>query len=283
MAGRIQHPEDLIREWAQIPTLPQVIVRLGRLIDDPDVGLREIGAVVAEDPPLASQVLRTANSAYYGFAQRVVSLEHAATLLGGRNLRNIVLQASVMKMFAHVGGHPGLDLEQLWRHSILTGQLCWTVAFRCRAELGLAPEEFYVIGLLHDIGKFVMLDGLREEYTQLLADAERSERPIHVAEREAFGFHHADVGSVVAAHWRLPPLVCEAIRFHHGPRDAVASDPRVSIIANMNLMVSRVRAGDMLGAAAVIDDDVRRFLGLKTEDVADIVLYAAEIQDHVEV
>ena len=146
MAGRVSHPEELIRDWVEIPTLPQVIARLGRLIDDPDVGLRDIGAVVAEDPPLASQVLRTANSAYYGFAQRVVSLEHAATLLGGRILRNIVLQASVMKLFAHVKGAPGLDLELLWRHSILTGQLCWTVAFRCRTELGLAPEEFYVIG-----------------------------------------------------------------------------------------------------------------------------------------
>ncbi len=282
MAGRVSQPEDLIRDWARIPTLPQVIARLGRLLDDPDVGLREIGAVVAEDPPLASQVLRTANSAYYGFAQRVVSLEHAATLLGGRVLRNIVLQASVMKMFKHLRGS-GVDLQQLWQHSILTGQMCWTLAFRCRAELGLAPEEFYVIGLLHDIGKFVMLDGLRAEYTEVLGAAQREDRPIHVVEREAFGFHHADVGSLVADHWKLPPLVCEAIRYHHGPREAVASDPRVSIIANMNLLVSRVRAGDMLAATSVIDDQVRQFLGLSTDDVADIVLYATEIQDHVEV
>lgn len=282
MPRKITQPEDLVGDWVRIPTLPHVVARLSTLIEDPGVGLREIGAVVAEDPPLASQVLKTANSAYYGFAQRVVSLEHAATLLGGRTLRNLVLQASVSKLFRHLRSGPELDLRQLWGHSVLTGQLCWTVAFRCRGELGLAPEEFYVIGLLHDIGKFVLLDALGSQYLDFLARARREDLPLHVVERRELGFTHAHVGALVCDRWKLPLLVGEAVRYHHGPREAVASDRRVSIVAHMNLLMQRVAQGDEGGAAAVIDDDVRRFLGLSDEDVADVVLYATEIRDHLE-
>jgi putative nucleotidyltransferase with HDIG domain len=274
-------PEALIREWVEIPTLPEVVVRINRLIEDPHSGLREIGALISEDPPLSSQVLRSANSAYYGFAQRVVSLEHAATLLGSRSLRNLVLQASVMKTFSHLDDHPAFDARDLWNHSILTGQLSWTVAFRSKVDLQLAPEEFYVIGLLHDIGKFVMLDALGEQYVEILERAQRKGKPLFQLERQALSFHHGDVGALVASRWKLPLLVGKTIRNHHGPIEAVLADPRVAIVATVNALIHHVAAGDMAAAALAIDDPVRRSLGLSNEDIADIILYAAEVKDHL--
>jgi HD-like signal output (HDOD) protein len=274
--------EDLIRSAISLPTLPQIVARINALVDDPDVGTREIGAAVAEDAPLAAKVLKIANSAYYGLRERVLSTEHASAVLGVRQLRTIAMQVSVISQFDHLKAS-GFDIDGLWRHSISTGHACAHVARRSRARIGLAPDEFHVVGLLHDMGKILLLEGLGREYLDVIRQAGPDELALVEAETRALGFDHARVGSLIAAHWGLPGTVVEAIQHHHGPESASLRSPVVSLVAHTNRMVHRVVDGDLAAAAAVFAEQAQRSLGLRPADVEEIVQAAAELLPLVEV
>jgi putative nucleotidyltransferase with HDIG domain len=266
----------------KIPTLPSVVQRLNQMIEDPEAGTREIGAVIAGDAPLAAEVLRIANSAYYGLREPCASPEQASSVLGARVLRNVVLQASVIRHFEHLAD-TGFDLQGLWKHAILCAQACSFLARRCRSVKALTPDELYSCGLLHDLGQMVMLEGLGAPYAELVLRARAEGTPQQVAERKAFNYDHTVIGALVAEAWGLPEAVCGAIRFHHGPREAVRDNAVVSLVAHANLLVHRVADGDLEAAGTVIDVHTAGFLGLGLEDVAETVRYLVERSATIEV
>lgn len=262
--------KQLASKSLNIPTLPVVVQKLRELIADPRSGAAEIGRLVSQDPPLAAKVLKIANSAFYGLAQRTVSTEQACTVLGLRVLRNVVLQAAVMTRYEHLGGR-GFDLDGLWRHSQLVAQLSHHLARVARAHLGLTPEEVQACGLLHDLGKVVLLESLGDEYLKILELSASQGMPMHLAEKRILGFDHTDVGALVAVQWGLPSAVAAVIQYHHGPREAVAANPAVALVANANLVVQRTEAGNLVAAAGTLDADTQRFLGLNAAVVTGAV------------
>jgi putative nucleotidyltransferase with HDIG domain len=274
--------QDLIQENVALPTLPQVVAKINSLAGDPDVGTREIGQAVAEDAPIAAKVLKIANTAYYGLREKVLSTEHASAVLGARQLRNIAMQASVISQFEHLESHPDFDIDGLWRHSILTGQVCSELAKRCRARIGLAPDEFHVIGLLHDMGKILLLEGMGEEYLAAVTQAKQSGGELFEAEEEVLGFDHAHVGSLIAATWGLPADVVNAIQFHHGPETDLHKDPVANLFAHANHMTHAVVDGDLDAAADAFDQATMRALGLRPADVEECVTLAVEMLPHIE-
>ena len=262
--------KKLAAKSLNIPTLPVVVQKMREMIADPKCGAADIGKLVAQDPPLAAKVLKIANSAYYGLAQRTVSTEQACTVLGLRVLRNVVTQAAVMTRYEHLGGR-GLDLEALWRHCQLVAQVSHQLARASRVSLGLTPEEIQACGLLHDLGKVVLLESLGEEYGGVLELSRTQGMPVHVAEKRVLGFDHTDVGALVAVQWGLPTAVAGVIQHHHGPREAVASNPAVALVANANLVVHRTEAGNLVAAAGTLDAATQRFLGLDAAAVTKTV------------
>ena len=260
-----------------IPTLPQVVAKINAMIDDPEMGTREIGRVVAEDAPISAKVLRIANSAYYGLRERVLSTEHATAVLGVRVLRNIAVQAAVIKQFEHLKRLPDFDMDELWRHSILTGEMCALLARKCRGRLGLAPDEFYVVGLLHDMGKIVLVDNLGEQYLEVVRQSKRTKTPIYVCENRTLGTDHTVIGEIVARRWSLPDIVCRAIRFHHGPLEEVAKNPIVALVGNVNLMTQHVAERNLQAAYEVFDQPTCRALGVRYDDCREMVAKAIEL------
>jgi len=274
--------KQLISDNLTIPTLPSVVTRINDLIDDPETGLAEIGAVIAEDAPLLAKVLRIANSAYYGLREPCLSAEQASAVLGLRVLRNVVTQAAVIQQFEHLRRHPGFDLDELWRHAILTSQLCGFVARRCGGRVNLRPDEFQVCGLLHDIGKVIMLDSMGGEYLDVHDEARTLGRRLHVAEERHLGFNHTDVGALVSVRWGLPSAISAAIQYHHGPREQVETDSVVSLVANANLVAHRLADGESEAALATIDPPTARFLGLGRSDVEDAIEFGLRAVSCVE-
>ncbi len=275
--------QDLIQDNVNLPTLPQVVAKINSLVDDPEVGTREIGQAVAEDAPIAARVLKIANSAYYGLRETVLSTEHASAVLGVRQLRSIALQASVISQFDHVQGGGLMDLNELWRHSILTGQVCAQLSRLCRRRMELAPDEFHVLGLLHDMGKVLLLEGLGEDYLSAVRESEESNRPLAVCEEEALGFSHAQVGALVATQWNLTATIADAIRYHHGPEANMKENPVANLLAHTDQLAHRVADQDPTGAAAAFDAEAHRALGLRPADVAECVSFAVELLPQIEV
>lgn len=274
-----QSIQQLIRSNVSIPTLPEVVLRIREVMNDPDAGTAEIGAMVAEDAPLAAKVLRIANSAYYGLSGECVSTEHASTVLGLRVLQNIVTQAAVIQCFDHLEDSEDFKIRDLWEHASFTGHLSARLAEHARTIGALTPSELYVCGLLHDVGKVVLLDGLGSRYLDLVSRSRQEGTPLFKLEKEDLGFAHTDVGAVVAKRWDLPEQVARAIHHHHGPRRVVAADPIVSIVAHANLLAHRIQEDAEAEAASVFDDPTKDLLGLTHGDIQQVVEWGVENKD----
>jgi putative nucleotidyltransferase with HDIG domain len=239
--------KDLIKERLgeklELPSLPAAVQRVNALIDDPTAGMREVGAAIGLDPPLTAKLLRIVNSAYYGLSVPVVSVEHAASILGIRSLRTLLLRVSVYDLFAHIHDHPEFDVRGLWKHSVLTAQLTVAVAARTRVRSEITTDELYVCGLLHDIGQFLMIEHVGDDFIQAWTTArERGVSSVSV-EREVLGFSHTDLGAMLARRWSLPTHVIQAIRFHHDTRRAAPAEPLVALVAIANI-IARAAAED---------------------------------------
>jgi HD-like signal output (HDOD) protein len=165
----------------------------------------------------------------------------------------------------------GFDLTAQWKHSILVAQACHGFGRRSKARLGLAPDELYVCGLLHDLGKVVLLDCLRQDYVDVVKDATQRNVPVHVAEEERLGFTHTDVGQIVAQQWSLPPQIEHAIQHHHAAREVLESDPVVALVASVDALVHRVVEGNRNAAATAIDARMAKVLGVAPTDVTGMV------------
>jgi putative nucleotidyltransferase with HDIG domain len=270
--------KDVIQNNLSIPTIPEVVQRVAALVEDPESGTAEIGEVISGDAPLAAKVLRIANSAFYGLSGTCVSTEQASTILGVRVLRNIVTQVAVIQQFEHLEHIKDFHIGELWRHAILTGHVCSFLAKKCRRTVHQAPEELYVCGLLHDVGKIVMLDGLGDAYVSMAREARDNGLPLFVAEKRRFGFNHTDVGAIVATRWGLPQSIALAIQFHHGPREKVATNTVVSLVANANLFVHRVVEGNPAAASRVFDGETAGFLGLAPRDINEAIDFTLQHQ-----
>lgn len=265
-----------------IPTLPVIVQRVAQVLQDPQAGSREIGALVAQDPGIAAKVLKIANSAYYGLRERCLSTEQASTVLGMRVLRNVVTQAAVISQFDHLAGSE-FDLDGMWRHSVLTAQAAHMLAKRARGSLGIGADELYTCGLLHDIGQVVLLENTGAEYVEIVRRSQRENLPLFVCEEQHLGFTHTDVGAMIAVQWGLPTQIASAIEFHHGPREAVERDPVVALIAHTNLAVQRAAAGNLAASAATFDAPTLRVLGLSGEAVGEMVEHISRTMHTVEV
>jgi len=264
----------LLARNINLPTLPSVMQKLSSLLEDPDAGARDVGQLVAEDVALTAKVLKIANSAYYGLRERCLAPQQAASILGMKVLRNVVMQAAVMKQYDHLKGL-AFDLDALWRHSILTGHCAQFLGRKCHNSIGLAPDELYICGLLHDLGQVVLLDGLGKEYIKVVDQARTSAVKLHVAEEAQLGFTHADVGALVAQQWGLPDAIHRAIQFHHAGSAESEQDPVVLLVRHTNLFVHSVSDG-LPEPASCFDTDLQQFLGVETDSLAELVAFAEQ-------
>ncbi len=205
--------EEILEGFHDIPTIPEVLVRIWQIVDDPKSSASDLEEVVRLEPPLAAKVLRLANSPYFGGRGRIADVRMAITTLGFETLRNLAVCLSVASGLA--GRQPTesrLDTRQLWQHCVATG----VVARALAKERGLdRPDEAFTAGLLHDIGKFVIGMGRPDAYgevARLVVDEGLDPRAAEVA---VLGFDHAIVGMAFAARWNFPPRLQAVLCHHH--------------------------------------------------------------------
>jgi HD-like signal output (HDOD) protein len=266
-------------EKVNVPSLPRVVVEVQHLMADPDVGMSEIGRKIALDPPLTAKLLRTANSAYYALKVPVVSVEHAAALLGLHAIRDLVMQISLMDKFSRIGRGTGFDLHDLWRHSILTGQVASLFPRSDRWKIG--KDELYLCGLLHDIGQFAMLDSLGEEFVAVYQRARDEGRSQERVEQEVFGFTHTEVGALIALRWNLPESTARCVRYHHDLHDRAARDHAIGITAVSNVITTALAENKLSQLARQIPRDVANFLQLEGPAIEKLVKAAAELREQL--
>lgn len=200
--------DTLLDEVVTLPSLPTTVTRVTQLINDPDSNLSDVATVIQTDPALALKTLRLVNSAYYGVGQRVDTVDHAVTMLGIRVIRNLAYTAAVFETFER-------GSTELLHHSVMTGIAMRSLIDHSACRGTIDPDEAFVYGLLHDVGKILINEFLPKEAESAALMSHARKMPIYEAERVVIGVDHAELGSRLIEKWGLPPELAGAIAGHH--------------------------------------------------------------------
>lgn len=225
-------PRELVQGVVRLVSLPEVCIRIGEMLDDPLVSAADLGQVISQDASLTARLLKIVNSAFYGFPSRIETVTRAITIIGMRELRGLVLAASVIEAFGHIPNRL-IDMSAFWRHSVYCGVVAQLLARSCHV---LHSERLFVAGLLHDIGKLILanrLPGRMEEVQQLML---AESMPASLAERVVLGFDHATVGGALLEAWKMPTSLRESVAYHHSPEEAQGDALDVSLVHIANIM-----------------------------------------------
>ncbi|MCK5707092.1 MAG: HDOD domain-containing protein [Candidatus Aureabacteria bacterium] len=223
MGSRI---EKIVKNLDALPSLPIIANKLMQAVDDKHTAAKDLAEVISKDPALTAKVLKLVNSSFFGFSNKITMVSRAVVVLGFNTIKNLALGISVFKTAKSIEGHDiGLNMEKFWEHSLGVSAGARLIARLTRYKL---PEEAFVAGLLHDIGKIIFNQYIPEEFSKAIEMSEREGIPLEKAEMKFIGADHEVAGDYLAEKWKLPYTIRKVISQHHNPpTDDKYFDPEV--------------------------------------------------------
>jgi putative nucleotidyltransferase with HDIG domain len=253
--------ESLVK--LKLPPLNRTVIKISELLRDQNVSSRKLAEVVGLDPVLAARLLKMANSSLYARNKATTSIEQAITAIGLKSLYDIVMLGAMADGFAKEIGTM-VHGRMVWEHSVVVGLLSRQISDILDMR---GTEEAFLCGLLHDIGKILLLRAEPELFIRLAQDKAEIEL-LHDEER-AYGLTHAEVGAYVTHKWQLPDVVCGVIMHHHRPRSATIS----TVITHIVNVADKIANLQGYGLRTESEDDLYRceavsFLNLDPMQIA---------------
>ncbi|MCW8826284.1 MAG: HDOD domain-containing protein [Gammaproteobacteria bacterium] len=233
-------PEQLVSRCKGITSLPTIYRRLDESINDPYSDLSDIAFILSDDPSLTARLLRIANSAMFNFPSQVETVSRAITVIGTKQLRDLVLATSVIELFKNIPDQH-VNMESFWRHSIATGIAARVIAtYRREANV----ERFHVLGLLHDIGRLIMYLQIPEELNSAIELSVDKGIPVYQVEKQLLGFDHTAVSEVLLSQWQLPVSLQEGVAYHHAPGHAKRYPEEAATVHVADIIVNAFKLGN---------------------------------------
>jgi len=225
--------------------MSQTAIEALDLARDPTSSFQQLERRILRDQVLAATVLKLVNSAYYGLPRRVGTISQALALLGLDAFRKLVMQVVAHHVFARKLFAYSMEEGALLDHSLACAQLAELLA----RSTGIVKEEAYLAGLLHDLGKVVLerCGGAGFEHVLDLVNGQGKE--FHQAERETLGIDHSAAGGQIAANWRLPENLAEAISCHHNPITAGRAKELVCVVHVADALCNALGVGPAANTA----------------------------------
>lgn len=227
----------------QMPSLSTTVTKVIEICENPASLPNDLGRVISLDPVLTGKVLKLINSAYYGLGNQVSSVTRAIILLGLNTVKNMALSTAVLDTLRDREKAGDLSPDDFWLHSLGVGITAKNLAaFKGVPVAG--RDEYFVGGLLHDLGKIVINRLFREEYALVLARARKEKVLLKQVEMEALGLDHEIVGEMIVSKWKLNEAIVAAVRHHHRP-EAAPDDNRffVEVVRISDLFANLGRIG----------------------------------------
>jgi len=262
--------QSLVDDVGELVSLPEVVLRINEMVNDEEASAAEIARVISQDPGLSTRLLKIANSPMYGSMRQIDSISRAVTILGTKQIRDIILSTTATRAF---DGIPNdiISVADFWHHSLYCALLARSLAKHSKKT---NADALFTAGLLHDIGHLIMFNRIPQEELAAIMLTVQGEagQDLLDAERELLGFDHTEVGAHLAQQWHLPELIVECIAWHHHPMQAVHHPSAVAHIHIANVIAS-LPYGDI----PVVEDLKRiepqawQMAGLKMDDIAEAI------------
>lgn len=260
---------ELVQDVNKLVSLPEVCTRIHQMLEDPRYTSKDIGHVLSQDVDLTARLLKIVNSSFYGFPARIDTINRAITVVGNSELLVLVLATSAVMTFKNIPADL-MNMATFWRHSVFTGVIARLLASHCNV---LHSERLFVAGLLHDIGKLVILYKLPDSARQVLEAAQNNADDADInesfeQEEKILGFNHATVGMEMLKVWNLPEGLQVAVGFHHTPRLAPSSELEAAIVYLSNILAATAEQNqDMVETLSKVDPAVLKLTGFAAEDI----------------
>ena len=203
---------EIVSKVHALPSLPAVAMELLARIEQNNADIHQLSAIVAKDQALSAKALRLANSSFYGMQRKVTTIPQALSILGLNSLRTLVTTTAVIDHFSATDLE-GFDFQGFWRHSIAAAVCARLIAKR----VDVNPESAFMAGLLHDIGRLVLVTEFPVQYQTAINYRTEHDCTMLAAERAILSCDHAAVGHALAEHWRFPLAIQMAVAGHHTP------------------------------------------------------------------
>ncbi len=223
--------KEIVSQIDSLPTLPAIYVELVDELESEDASIEKIGDIIAKDIGLTAKILKMVNSSFFGLRQQITSPAKAVSLLGLDLIKAIVLTHGTFDKFKNLK-YPGLSLEQMWEHAMITGALAKIIA----REGGLdrkASDTAFMAGLLHDIGRLLIAAYLPDSYRVIAKRIQEKSKSMVEAETEIIGTTHAAIGAYLIGLWGLPDAILEAAAFHHNPGQSGGKTFNIATIVHL--------------------------------------------------
>ncbi|MDR3011808.1 MAG: HDOD domain-containing protein [Chitinispirillales bacterium] len=249
---------DTIRQKVQrvlnLPTLPTVVSKMLHMVDSQRSSAQTLARLISTDQALTAKLLKLANSAYYGYAREISTVNMAVVVLGFNTVKELVLGLTVFDVFKGSSHDPaGFDAVKFWEHSAACG-----VAARMLSKNNASryTGEAFVAGLLHDMGKMILNQYFEADLHETIKLARSGERSLESIELEILGVTHGQIGAWLAEKWNLPSIISDAIKHHHDPWNSKANPSFVALVTVADMLCHQTRIGSS-GRAACPQYDER--------------------------
>jgi len=201
-------PQQVVAEFKDIPPMPNVMVKALSVIKNPATGIAELAKIMQVDQAISTKTLSLVNSAFYGFRQQITSIQKALVVLGMMKAKNIIMSLALKQMMTAQGS------RELWEHSIKTAVAAEILAKEYKV---INPDDAFVIGFLHDIGKMLLNSKNPLKYSKVRYLAAQDNVNLVDIEDAQFGTNHCVLGALISKKWQLPVILTNCIRYHHDP------------------------------------------------------------------
>jgi len=255
---------DRIRE---IPTLPSIVFELNQQLQDPDASIARISQTIEKDQAMALKILKLVNSAFYGFQSKISDIRNAVVLLGFNAVRNAIVSLAVIEAFGKNTRLKDFDIRDFWKHSLAVAVTSKSISLKTCTN---SPDNCFVGGLLHDVGKVVLAQYFQELFVRVWGAMQSELLTFYEAEQKVLPSHHAVIGAHLVTKWQLPQGLAEAIRWHHDYQPDSPNAEFTLIIYLSNIIVNSYDEDpECVIDLTALHPDARKFMLNALENVGD--------------
>lgn len=203
---------ETLEKIKDLPTLPSVYFKVDKLLKDKQASIENVARIIEIDPAMSTSILRLVNSAFYGLRGKSSSISHAVMILGFNTVKNAIVSVAVLDTLSVKERIRNFDMNDFWRHSVSVAVLGRQLAEKSRL---VPPEDAFIAGLLHDIGKIIMVKYFKDDLEKIFKRMQETKCSFSDAEADVSSIDHVQIGAYLSRKWQLPEQIIEAIAGHH--------------------------------------------------------------------
>ena len=259
-------PESLLSNNLELISLPDIVFQINDMVIDPLCTAADIGELISLDTSLSMRLLKIVNSPFYGFPSSIETIPMAITVMGVRQLRDLIFTTCVVNKYAQIPTDI-LNPDTFWTHSIATAISAQLLAKKVNIS---NSERLFTCGMLHDLGVLIMAIAAPVETRQVLELARDSNKPCYDFQMSVFGFSQGELAAALIRKWHLPESFIEPTQLQQINKAATHFPMETAILKVANVIANNNNGTALVGDNQIIHPGTLELLGLDNEVINDV-------------